>query len=213
MKQLFNIFLAVIMPLPLFAGSYIYSVGPEKMPDSIATIVAPFEMPQLQRPEFHGQTVTVEMNTDMNTRNIQSAIDNISQAGGGTVVIPAGEWQTGRIELKSHVNLHLSEGCVLRFSGEIKDYLPVVFTRDEGIEIYSLGAFIYAHDAEHIALTGRGHIVGPSTNCEIYQNNKEKALNIEVIVKNGEMALKDRIFDGKKNNGEVFLPKTIAPIN
>lgn len=91
----------------------------------------------------------------------------MSLDGGGTVVIPAGEWLTGRIELKSNVCLNIPEGAVLRFSGLIRDYLPVVFTRDEGIEIYSLGACIYANNAENIAVTGGGKIIGPSTDCEI----------------------------------------------
>lgn len=189
-------------------------VGPEAMTADIDTIIAPFSMPQLSRPVIPDATVTVKLSKrGMNTKSIQSAIDKLALRGGGTVVIPAGTWQTGRIEVKSNINLHISEGATLMFSGRIKDYLPVVFTRDEGIEIYSLGAFIYAHDAENIAITGSGRIVGPSTDCEIYQNNREKALNIEVICQNGEMPLGDRVFDGVQNSGEVFLPKTIAPIN
>lgn len=58
--------------------------------------------------------------------------------------------------LKSNVNLHLSEGAELRFSGNIIDYLPAVFTRDEGVELYSLGACLYADGQENIALTGKG---------------------------------------------------------
>lgn len=191
-----------------------HDVGPQAMTPEIDPIKAPFEMPQLQRPAIANKKMVVKMNkSGLSTKAIQTAIDRLSQQGGGQVVIPAGRWQTGRIELKSGVDLHLAEGCELHFSGLIKDYLPVVFTRDEGIEIYSLGAFIYAHDAENIAVTGRGRIVGPSTDCEIYQNNKEKAINIELICLNGEMPLAERVFDGVKNNGEVFLPKTIAPIN
>ena len=66
-----------------------------------------------------------------------------------------GVWRTGRLILKSNVNLHLSEGAELRFSGNIIDYLPAVFTRDEGVELYSLGACLYADGQENIALTGR----------------------------------------------------------
>ena len=189
-------------------------VGPQAMTEAIDTIIAPFPMPQLTRPVIPSAKVTVKLSKrSMNTKAIQAAIDRLAQRGGGTVVIPAGTWQTGRIEVKSNINLHISQGATLQFSGRIKDYLPVVFTRDEGIEIYSLGAFIYAHDAENIAITGKGRIVGPSTECEIYQNNKEKAVNIEIICRNGEMPLEERVFDGVKNQGEVFLPKTIAPIN
>lgn len=188
-------------------------VGPTAMPAEIEPIQAPFPMPQLGRPEIPARQITVKMKKrGMSTGVIQQAIDRLAAQGGGTVVVPAGIWQTGRIELRSRINLHLAEGAELHFSGQIRDYLPVVFTRDEGIDIYSLGAFIYACDAEHIALTGPGRIVGPSTDCEIYRNNAEKALNIEIITHNGEMPLAERIFDGAHNNGEVFLPKTIAPI-
>ena len=128
-------------------------------------------MPQLQRPIIPERKTVVKLKAKgINTKAIQKAIDEMAAQGGGVVVIPAEEWQTGRIEVKSNINLHLAEGATLNFSGFIRDYLPVVFTRDEGIEIYSLGAFIYAKDAENIAITGKGKIVGPSVDCEIFQN-------------------------------------------
>ncbi|MDA3879401.1 MAG: hypothetical protein PF436_03345 [Prolixibacteraceae bacterium] len=65
----------------------------------------------------------------MNTQTIQAAIDKLSQKGGGIVLVPNGEWHTGRIILKDNINLHFADGATLRFSGEIDDYLPVVFTR------------------------------------------------------------------------------------
>lgn len=190
-----------------------YLVGPSCMPKDIAPVSAPFDMPQLQRPSIGSKSVEVRMNEKgMSTKSIQKAIDRMAQQGGGRVVIPAGNWLTGRLELKSGVELHLSEGCELHFSGQIKDYLPVVFTRDEGIELYSLGAFIYANGAENIAVTGKGRIIGPSTDCEIYQVNREKALNIELLV-DADTPVNQRVFDGKAHHGEVFLPKSIAPIN
>ena len=39
----------------------------------------------------------------MNTKAIQAAIDKMSAKGGGTVVIPDGQWLSGRIMLKSGV--------------------------------------------------------------------------------------------------------------
>ena len=190
-----------------------YLVGPKNMPEVIAPVHAPFDMPQLHRPSIESKKMEVRMNKKgLSTASIQQAIDRLSRQGGGQVVIPAGKWQTGRIELKSGVELHLSDGCELHFSGQIKDYLPVVFTRDEGIELYSLGAFIYANGADNIAVTGKGHIVGPSTDCEIYQVNHEKALNIELLI-DATTPIKERVFDGKQHHGEVFLPKSVAPIN
>ncbi len=188
-------------------------VGPQAMPDTIAAIAAPFDMPQLQRPAFKNKKIVVKMNRNgLSTRHIQQAIDKLARQGGGTVVIPAGRWQSGRIELKSGIELHLADSCELHFSGNINDYLPVVFTRDEGIEIMSLGAFVYANGAQNIAVTGSGRIVGPTTDCEIYQVNKDKALNIELLVA-PTTSVSERIFDGKSHKGEVFLPKSIAPIN
>lgn len=148
------------------------------------------------------------------TASLQKAIDRTAKNGGGVVSVPAGHWyDIGRIELKSGVELHLEEGCYLHFSGKVKDYLPVVFTRDEGIEVYGSGACIYAHDAHDIAITGSGHLVGASTACEIYQINHAKALNAEKLI--GRKPLSERIFDGKKEHfdGAVLLPKMIAPIN
>ena len=198
-------------------------VGPQAMPKDIAPVKAPFQfqLAAVDHSKFNARQLTVKLkkgvsdkykNAAKNRATIQKTIDKMSEHGGGTVIIPDGQWETGRIELKSNVNLHLSDGAELHFSGLIKDYLPVVFTRDEGIEIYSLGACIYAHKAQNIALTGRGKLIGASTDCEIYQNNKAKALNIEVITRNGEQPLKERVYDGVQNNQEVFLPKTIAPI-
>lgn len=35
--------------------------------------------------------------------NIQEAVDACAKNGGGTVLIPAGIWKSGKIHLKSHV--------------------------------------------------------------------------------------------------------------
>src|SRR5262245_30286171 len=60
-------------------------------------------------------------------KSLNEAIAACSAAGGGRVVVPAGTITTGPIRLKSRVNLHLSEGAVVKFSTEAKDYLPLVY--------------------------------------------------------------------------------------
>ena len=57
-----------------------------------------------------------------NAKAIQSAIDQVSNSGGGTVLIPTGTFLSGSIELKANVNLHLSIGAVLLASGNYDDY-------------------------------------------------------------------------------------------
>jgi polygalacturonase len=92
---------------------------------------------------------------------IVAAIDTAHSSGGGRVIIPDGDWLVdGPIHLKSNVNLHLSAGASLTFSGNHASYLPVVFTRWEGTECWNYSPLIYAKDQSNIAVTGRGKING-----------------------------------------------------
>ena len=91
---------------------------------------------------------------------IRQAIALCSQAGGGRVVVPAGEFLTGAVHLRNNVNLHLSEGATLRFSTDPGLYLPAVYTRWEGVECMSYSAFIYAFEQENVAVTGTGTLDG-----------------------------------------------------
>src|SRR6478752_4575580 len=58
----------------------------------------------------------------MNTNAINTAINECSKKGGGVVVIPAGLWLTGPIELKSNVNLHLQRNAILQFTKDLSQY-------------------------------------------------------------------------------------------
>ena len=98
------------------------------------------------------------------TQAFQKSIAACHAAGGGRVVIPAGEFLTGAIHLKSKVNLHISEGATVRFTRDTRKY-PLVFTRWEGIELMNYSPFIYAFEQEDIAVTGPGTIDG-NADCE-----------------------------------------------
>ena len=183
-------------------------VGRDAMPAEIAPIEAPFYMPQLQKPNFPDYTVRIKppTNRKMATQRIQEAIDKTSERGGGKVVMAAGVWYTGRIILKSNVELHTEEGCVVRFSGEIEDYLPAVFTTNEGVEVTSLGACIYACRAENIALTGKGVFIGPKSG-----SIKERQVKFAVEEIDIHTPVEERIYDGR-DGGQVFLPTFFGPI-
>src|SRR3954453_2674632 len=67
---------------------------------------------------------------------LDTAIAACTKAGGGRVLIPAGEWLVrGPIHLKSNVHLHVEKGATVRFSPDPADYLPAVPTRFEGNEV------------------------------------------------------------------------------
>lgn len=188
-------------------------VGALRLPDHIARVEAPFKTQKFVMPVFPSLTVSIAdrgaVQEKSATKIIQATIDEVSKKGGGKVIIPPGVWLTGRIILKNDVNLVISKNAELRFSGEIADYLPVVFTRSAGIEGMSLGACIYANGQKHIGITGKGKLVGPATG-----SLKKQAIGygtFEKIVP-VEKPAEERILDGR-NNGYVFLPNFIGPVN
>ncbi|MCX7866732.1 glycoside hydrolase family 28 protein [Limisphaera sp. VF-2] len=97
------------------------------------------------------------------TEAIRRAIAACVAAGGGRVVVPPGEYVTGPIHLRSRVNLHVAEGAVLKFKTDPRAYLPQVLTRFEGMECYNYSPLLYAHGAEHVAVTGRGLLDGQAS--------------------------------------------------
>lgn len=94
------------------------------------------------------------------TEIIKQAIDDAYQAGGGTVFFPAGIYLTGPIKLKSNITIFLDAGATLKFSDDFNDYLPMVKSRWEGIDVINFSPLIYAYKAENIAIKGRGKIDG-----------------------------------------------------
>ncbi|MHC4117713.1 MAG: glycoside hydrolase family 28 protein [Planctomycetota bacterium] len=98
------------------------------------------------------------------TDAVRKAVAACHKAGGGQVVVPPGRFLVGAIHLRSNVNLHVATGAVLLFSREPRDYLPVVFTRWEGVECMNYSAFIYAFEQESIAVTGKGTLDGQADN-------------------------------------------------
>ncbi len=92
---------------------------------------------------------------------IMAAIAAAHGAGGGRVVIPAGLWLSdGPVHFRSHIEIHLAAGALLRFLPNAEQYLPPVRTRWEGTELWTYSPFIYAQGCENIALTGPGTIDG-----------------------------------------------------
>jgi polygalacturonase len=81
------------------------------------------------------------------------AVAACNKAGGGRVVVPEGRFLTGPIHLKSNVNLHLRKDATILFSTDPNDYLPVVRTRWEGVEILGYSPLVYAYNQENVAIT------------------------------------------------------------
>ena len=93
------------------------------------------------------------------TLAIQLTIERCSVLGGGEVVVPAGDYLTGALALRSNVLLRIEEGATLNGSPDMADY-PLSEVRWEGHWIKGYIGFISATDAENIGITGPGKIVG-----------------------------------------------------
>ena len=98
--------------------------------------------------------------TTLNTKAIQSAIDQCAAGGGGTVVVPKGEFLTGSLFLKPGVNLELLEGAVLKGSTNIDDYELRPNTRFEGHFAEWHAGLLNAEHTDHLRITGPGTLDG-----------------------------------------------------
>lgn len=96
----------------------------------------------------------------MNTVAFQKAMDDCNKNGGGSIIVPLGNFLTGPIHFKSNVELHLEDSAKISFSTNPKDYLPAVFTRWEGMELMSYSPLIYSYGAENIGISGHGTLDG-----------------------------------------------------
>jgi polygalacturonase len=94
------------------------------------------------------------------TAAFQQAILACNHSGGGHVVVPQGTFLTGPIHLLSLVDLHVSAGATIKFSTDPKKYLPMVYTRWQGIECYNYSPFIYSYSNGDFAITGSGTLDG-----------------------------------------------------
>jgi hypothetical protein len=97
---------------------------------------------------------------------IQSAIDACAAAGGGTVLVPAGNYLTGMLRFRSHVTLRLENGATLQASRRRADYTPsghgerMTFGSAETTLRNDYRYLLVADDQESIALEGDGTIRG-----------------------------------------------------
>ena len=152
---------------------------------------------------------------------LKAAIAACAEAGGGQVLVPAGEYLLkGPIHLRSNLNLHLAKGATLRFSTDPADYLPVVLTRWEGAELMNYSPLIYAFEANNIALTGQGVLDGQASEANWWRWKKQSdfpvahpeggqttSRDLLIEMNRAEVPVKARIF----GQGHHLRPNFIQP--
>lgn len=150
----------------------------------------PFNMPQVERPVFPDYAVSIldfgakGDGITLNTKAIGEAIKAVNAKGGGKVVIPAGVWLTGPIELLSNVNLHTEQNALVIFTDDFEAY-PIIKTSFEGLETRRCQSPISARNAENIAITGFGTFDGSGDSWRPVKKSKLTEGQWNSLVKSG----------------------------
>jgi len=93
---------------------------------------------------------------------VQAAIDACTRDHGGTVLVPAGVFVVGTVEMKSNVTLHIAAGGKLLGSDDGKQYHAadaIPLTGDSTLNDGNVG-LIFAVGAENVTIEGPGTIDG-----------------------------------------------------
>lgn len=133
-----------------------------------------------------------------NTKAFADAIAAASEAGGGTVVIPAGIWLTGPIELKSNIRLHACRGAIVLFDKNPEEY-PVFLADYEGQPRIRTVSPIHASEAENIAVTGEGIFDG---NGQLWRPLKQ----MKVTEKEWAKCLQKSPYVIQGRDGGIWMP-------
>lgn len=151
----------------------------------------------------------------LNTEAFKKAIGDCHKSGGGRVTVPFGIFLTGAIHLKSNVNLHMADSATILFSTDPKQYLPLVFTRWEGMELMNYSALIYAYGQENIAITGKGILDGGASAENWWDWNKNRPSK-QVPARDSLHELNHKQTDPKTRifgEGHFLRPNFIQPYN
>lgn len=159
-------------------------------------------LPRTQEPVFRKDTLNIQSlgakpdGVTLNTKAINEAILKVSKKGGGVVLVPAGLWLTGPVEMKSNVNLHLKESATLLFTADKSQY-PLTEGVYEGKSAARNQSPVSGTNLENIAITGKGILDG---NGDVW-----RAVNKNQLT---ESQWKEKVAGGGvlKGDGKVWYP-------
>ena len=125
----------------------------------------PFAMPEVKAPVIpDANVILTDYGADptgqkLCTEAFAKAVDALAAIGGGHLIVPAGVWFTGPIQLKSNIDLHLEMGAVIKFAADETLY-PLINTSFEGLETRRCQSPLSANGCTNISITGKGAIDG-----------------------------------------------------
>lgn len=88
----------------------------------------------------------------LNTEAFAKAINTISENGGGRLIVPAGTWITGPIELKSKIDFHVEANAIIEFTPDRSQY-PI---REISAGKFDVTPPLWGDNLTDVAFTGTG---------------------------------------------------------
>lgn len=173
---------------------------------------APFKMPVVEKPTFPDKTFSIKDfgavgdGQILNTAAFTKAIEACVNAGGGKVVVPAGLWLTGPIELKSNINLVVERGALIQFTSDRTQY-PII--QMAGSSSYVVASPVYGSKLKNVAITGEGIIDGAGEAWRPVKKSKVTASQWKQFTKTGVVSEDGQIWWPSKEamEGESYLKK------
>jgi hypothetical protein len=129
----------------------------------------------------------------LNTESINKAINACAEAGGGTVLVPAGRFLTGTVQLKSNVTLFLDKDAALMATGDKSQFKGADVKPEDEEEPIGIGtnnmnywtrSIILLEKVENVTIKGTGTIDGmvivPEPHREIHGIMVTESKNIVI---------------------------------
>lgn len=145
----------------------------------------------------------------LNTESIQRAIDNCKEDE--CVYIPSGDFMTGALRLHSDMELYLEKDAILHGTCEVKDYLPKIKSRFEGIENMSYSSLLNIGelDREKGISCKNVRICGEGTICSGGRTLADNVVEIEnVLMKDYIESLGEKVKECETNK---TIPGRVRP--
>lgn len=159
------------------------------------TANAPFKMPVVTVPVFADKTFSIKDfggvndGQTLNTEAFAKTIAACVAAGGGKVIVPAGIWLTGPIQLKSNINLEVQRGAIITFTSDHTQF-PIIKASNTSTT-YQPASPIYGYDLKNIAITGEGIIDGGGDSWRPVKKTKTNDAQWKKLVASGGVVSAD----------------------
>jgi DNA sulfur modification protein DndE len=181
-----------------------------------------FKKPTFEEPVFKKDTFNVlnygaiGNGSLKNTEAFAKAINACSANGGGVVLVPAGLWLTGPIELKSNVNFHLQRGALVQFSSDFNDY-PMILSYYEGQKAWRCQSPISAVSQNNIAITGQGVFDGAGDSWRFVKKAKLTGAQWQSLIASGGVLNSEKNTwypsEGSRIGNDMYSANKLPPVD